>query len=167
MFFLEIPYLFKFCLCQRVPVSPESSPPYCSPTRILTPLYFQSKQNPLESLLKFLRSITALCLDSESTRTSLPDSLQDGDTNRVYFFAIRNFYEDLSVFLENLCCVFDSDHRPAFPSPRHFHLGVLHGYVEFISGLNSVTQLSVDGFHASMLPILFGSMATGYRQGLW
>ena len=84
----------------------ESSPPYYSPTRILTPLYFQSKQNPLESLLKFLRSITALCLDSESTRTSLPDSLQVRDTNRVYFFvSVIDFYEE-RVCLENLCCVF-------------------------------------------------------------
>merc|ERR1712105_270608 len=106
---------------------------------------FNSPLFPVETestriTIKILRSITTLCLDSESTRTSLPDSLQDGDTNRVYFFAIRNFYEDLSVFLENLCCVFDSDHRPAFPSPRHFHLGVLHGYFEFISGLNYVTN---------------------------
>ena len=88
----------------------ESSPPYCSPTRILTPLYFQSKQITLESLFEiYLRSITALCLDPGNPRTSLPDSLQGGDTNRVYFLAIRNFYKDLSVFLENLCCMFDSD----------------------------------------------------------
>ena len=46
-------------------------------------------------------------------RTSLPDSSLDGDTYRVYFFAIRNLLRDLSVFLEILLCVhlvmFDND----------------------------------------------------------
>merc|ERR1712030_220445 len=130
---------------------------------------FDSPLFPVETestriTIKTSRSITALCLDSESTRTSLPDSLQFRDTNRVYFFvSVIDFYEE-RVCLENLCCVFlivtiDLPFLPPGISTLVYYMVTL----EFKSGLNPCNLWSVDGIHASMLPILFGSMVSVYQ----
>ena len=45
-------FFLQIFLCQRVPVFPESSPPYFSPSRIVTSLYTQATPNIREPLME-------------------------------------------------------------------------------------------------------------------
>ena len=66
----------------------------------LTLLYSKSIQTKLEPLFEIYEEYyTIFCLDPIFGPV-FQIILQDGDTNSVYFLAIRNFYKDLSVFLE-------------------------------------------------------------------